>query len=184
MERRKDGQIVAIAALAIAIVFMSVGFAVFAQNLNINGTAKVEKAVWDVHFDNNTFQELTGSKSVTKTFDESNTTLTWSTTLSKPGDIAGFTVDAKNFGTFDANLKSITLSPLTTEQSKYLKYLVSYDGGSYSTSQTGLTKALAAGTAKTVTVKVEYIQPTDSSDLPTEDVNVTLTATLGYEQAN
>ena len=35
MERRKDGQIIAIAALAIAIVFMSVGFAVFAQNLNI-----------------------------------------------------------------------------------------------------------------------------------------------------
>ena len=52
MERRKDGQIIAIAALAIAIVFMSVGFAVFAQNLNINGTATVEKAVWDVHFDN------------------------------------------------------------------------------------------------------------------------------------
>ncbi len=182
MEKRKDGQIIAIAALAIAIVFMSVGFAVFAQNLNINGTATVEQAKWDIHFDDTTFNS-TGNVTVTPTFDSASTTLTWTATLEKPGDYAEFTVDAKNYGTFDATLKSITLSSLTTAQAKYLKYLVSYDGGTYSETQTGLSKALDAGDAETVKIKLEYFQPTESTDLPNQQVTVNLTATLGYEQA-
>ena len=183
MERRKDGQIIAIASLAIAIVFMSVGFAVFAQNLNINGTATVEKAVWDIHFDPSTFATATGSKAVTQSFDAGNTTLTWSTTLSQPGDFAEFTVDAKNFGTLDAKLKSITMSGLSADQAYYLDYYVSYGGGTYSTSQTGLSKALAADASETVKVKLVYKQPEDSTKLPSADVTVNLTATLGYEQA-
>ena len=120
MEKRKDGQIVAIAALAIAIIFMSVGFAVFTQNLNINGTATVEEAKWDIHFDDSTFNS-TGNVTVTPTFDSTTTTLSWSATLSQPGDYVEFTVDAKNYGTFDANLKTITLDGLTDAQKKYLK---------------------------------------------------------------
>ena len=183
MERRKDGQIIAIAALAIAIVFMSVGFAVFAQNLNINGTATVEAASWDIHFDQSTFAITTGSKAVTQSFDAGSTTLTWSTTLSQPGDFAEFTVDVKNFGTLDAKLKSITMSGLSTEQAYYLDYLVSYGGGTYNTSQTGLSKPLAADASETVKVKLVYKQPDDSANLPSTDVTVNLTATLGYEQA-
>ena len=183
MEKRKDGQIVAIAALAIAIVFMSVGFAVFAQNLNINGTATVEKAIWDIHFDDSTFATTSESVAVTPTFDSASTTLSWTATLKKPGDYAEFTVDAKNYGTFDAKLKSITLSSLTAEQAKYLKYYVSYGGGTYSATVTGLSKALAANGSETVKVKLEYFQPTDSADLPSTDVTVNLTAALGYEQA-
>lgn len=183
MERRKDGQIIAIAALAIAIVFMSVGFAVFAQNLNINGTATVEAASWDIHFDPSTFALSTGSEAVTQSFDAGNTTLTWSTTLSQPGDFAEFTVDAKNFGTLDANLKSITMSGLSNEQSNYLDYLISYGGVTYSTSQTGLSKPLAANASETVKVKLVYKLPDESTQLPSTDVTVNLTATLGYEQA-
>jgi len=183
MEKRKDGQLIAIAALAIAIVFMSVGFAVFAQNLNINGTATVEKAVWDIHFNESSFATSTNSVAVTPTFDSTSTALSWTATLKKPGDFAEFTVDVKNFGTFDANLKSITLSGLTDTQKKYLKYLVSYDGGTYDNNVSGLSKPLAADASKTVKVKLEYFQPTDSADLPSTDVNVSLSAVLGYEQA-
>lgn len=182
MERRKDGQIIAIAALAIAIVFMSVGFAVFAQNLNINGTATVEKAVWDVHFDNETFTN-SGTVNATLADTSTNTTLQWSATLRQPGDYVEFTVDVVNEGTFDAKLKSIALSTLTAAQAKYLKYYVSYDGGTYASSVSGLSKILTAGATEPVKVKLVYEQPEISTDLPTEQVSVNLTATLGYEQA-
>ena len=181
MEKRRDGQVIAIAALAIAIVFMSVGFALFAQNLNINGTAYVEKAVWDVRFDERTFNS-TGNVDIAYNFD-SNTTMSWKTTLKQPGDYAEFTVDVKNLGTFDAVLKSITMSSLTEAQAKYLKYYVSYDGGTYDATVTGLSKPLNAGDAETVKVKLVYFQPENSADLPSEQVTVNLTATLGYEQA-
>ena len=76
------------------------------------------------------------------------------------------------------------MSSLTTEQQKYLKYTVTYDGTEYTASTSNLAIALAkqTGTAP-VKVRVEYVQPTDAADLPASDVEVSLTATLAYEQA-
>ncbi len=181
MEKRKDGQIIAIAALAIAIIFMSVGFAVFAQNLQINGRAYVEKSVWDVGFDKSTFTN-TGTIDAITSFDGT-TSFQWKATLKKPGDYVEFTVDVKNAGTFDAKLKSITMNELPAAQAKYLNYYVSYDGGTYSNSITGLSKSLPSGETRQVKVKLVYFQPENSADLPTEQVTVDLTTSLGYEQA-
>ena len=101
----------------------------------------------------------------------------------KPGDFYETTISAKNYGTFNATMKAITMSTLTAAQQKYLTYTVTYDGTTYSASQSGLSSALATNAAKDVKIRLEYLQPTDSADLPQTDVDVTISGRLDYEQA-
>ena len=180
MKKSLNASTLSILLLSIAFVVMSVGFAAYAQNLDINGTATVKKAEWKVQFKDSSYVETTKSVAATsKTL--TNTALTYAITLN-PGEFYESTITVENAGTIAAQLSSITMSSLTAEQQKYLKYSVSYDGTSYTASQTGLSNALAANATASVKVRVEYVFPDDSADLPTEDVTVTLTAALGYVQ--
>ena len=83
-------------------------------------------------------------------------------------------------------LKALTMSTLTPAQAKYLTYTVTYDGTAYTESQSGLSLSLPStegSNTKVVKVRVAYVQPESSTDLPTEsDATVTLTASLDYEQ--
>ena len=181
MERRKNGQVVVIIALVIAIVCMSVGFAAFSSELKITGTAKVAASKWDVHFVTTSYAEKTNSVVATSK-DIQNLVATYAVTLTKPGDFYSFDIDVINDGTFDATLKTLTLTELTDAQKKYLTYEVTYGSTVYTSSQTGLAIDLAASATTKVNVKVSYIMPESSDDLPADDVNLTLTAALGYEQ--
>ena len=181
MEKGKNVQLAVIAVLAVAVLAMSVGYAAFSTQLNLNGTANVKASSWNVAFDEASLTN-SGVTATTQTVDA--TTVSYSVTLEKPGDYYEADVNVKNTGTFDANLTGITMSSLNTEQQKYLKYTVNYDGTEYTASTSNLAIALAkqTGTAP-VKVRVEYVQPTDAADLPASDVEVSLTATLAYEQA-
>lgn len=185
MEKKKNTQLLVIAVLSFAILFMTVGFATYATTLTIHGTATVQPNTWSVHYVDTTYAETTGSKAATsKTI--TNTDVTYSVTLNKPGDFYEFSIDVINDGSFDAVLKAITMSTLTEAQDKYLNYTLTYDGTPYTASQTGLSNSLpfASGSnTKTVKVRVEYVQPESSADLPQQAVDVTLTASLDYQQA-
>ena len=192
MEKKRNSQTIIIAILAVAVLFMSVGFAAFAQTLNIQGNVTVEPTKWSVHWDTTSYSQTTGSVPVLNgslttgtTPTLTNTDVTFGARLTKPGDFAEFSIDAINDGDFDAKLTSITLSPLTTAQSKYLTYTVTYNGVEYSATTTGLNISLPATGTNTVTVKVrvEYITPGQASELPTEAANITLSASFDYEQA-
>lgn len=183
MENKKNTQLVIIGVLAVAILFMSVGFAAYARELTINGTARVGAYKWSVHFVENSYTESTGSVAATShTLGE--TAMTYDVTLNTPGDFYEFTVNVINDGNFNAQLSSITLSPLDAAQSKYLTYTLTYENVDYTASATGLTYSLPyTGTnTKPVKVRVAYVLPENSADLPTEAVNVSLTATLNYTQ--
>lgn len=182
---RKDNlvQNVVIVVLAVTIMVMSVGYALYSQTLNINGTATFSKANWDVHFDTGTFNETSTIKSTTHNV--GNTLITYEVTLPRPGTEYSFTVNAKNFGTIDAVLKGITLSGLTAAQQAYITYNVSYNGTVYNASATGLSVALASGASHPVIVTVGYVLPADPTALPTvADETVSLTVALDYESAN
>ncbi len=172
-------------ALAAVVLTMSVGFALYAQTLSINGQVQVDKSKWSVHFVTSSYAEDSGSVVASeKTI--ADTTMSYKAELRKPGDFYSFTINVINDGTFDATLKTITLSSLTTAQSKYLTYELTYEGNTYTTSQTGLNFSLPAATGtniKPVKVKATYITPSSEAELPNENVTVSLTATLGYEQA-
>ncbi len=184
MEKNKNTQLIVIAMLSFAILFMTVGFAAYASTLNINGTATVSPTKWSVHFVNGSYAESTGSVAATD-YSVTDNTVTYTVTLDKPGDFYEFTVNVINDGNFDATLKALTMSTLTAEQAKYLTYTVDYDGHEYNASQSSLSYDLpyAAG-SNTVPVKVKltYVQPENSADLPATAATVTLTAALDYQQ--
>ena len=180
MRQEREMQNAIIAVLAVAVLVMSVGFAVYSQTLNINGTATFTKAKWDVHFDTTTWSEVAGDLTATHTLN--NTTITYTVTLGKPGDVYTFSVDAKNFGTIDATLTGLTMTGLTTEQSKYASYVVEYNDVEYTESPQTISEDLLAGESHTVTVTVTYLNPADPADLPTDnDAVLTLTLALDYE---
>lgn len=103
----------------LAVVFiMAVGYAAFAQQLTINGTANITSN-WDVHFDpsyatgganaataivTHTGTLIGGSTASTAptgtlTYDANNTTATISVSLTQPGDYVTFTLRPTNYST-------------------------------------------------------------------------------------
>ena len=187
MEKQKNTQMLVIVVLSVALLTMAVGFAAFTATLNINGNITVKSTSWNIAFDTNSYSETDGSVTV----DASNrtitgTTVTYNVTLTKPGDFYEFTVNVKNTGDFNANLTGISMTSLTEAQAKYLTYTVTYDNGTpYSSTTTGLSNLLAKtnGVAP-VKVRVQYVQPANSDDLPSNDVTVSLSASLTYNQTN
>ena len=181
MKKKMNASTLSILLLSVAFLIMSVGFAAYSQNLNINGNATIKKALWKVQFVDTSYAESTGSVQATSKA-LTNTTMTYDVTLN-PGEFYEFTVDVENAGTFDAVLKSITMSTLTDEQKEYVKYTLTYDGVDYTSSNTSLSLDLLKETKKTVKVRVEYFLPEDETKLPTtEDVKLSLTASLNYSQ--
>ena len=191
MEKKRNSQTIIIAVLAVAVLFMSVGFALFAQTLNIQGNVQVEPAKWSVRWDSGSYQKSTGSVDILDgnlTANSgptlTNTDVTFGAKLTKPGDFAEFTINAINDGTFDAQLTAITLTSLTAAQAKYLEYTVTYNGVEYDASATGLSIDLPATGTNTVTVKVnvKYVQPENAAELPATQQTVSLSASFDYSQ--
>ena len=191
MEKKRNSQTIIIAVLAVAVLFMSVGFALFAQTLNIQGNVQVEPAKWSVRWDSTSYQKATGSVDILDgnlTANSgptlTNTDVTFGAKLAKPGDFAEFTINAINDGTFDAQLTAITLTSLTATQAKYLEYTVTYNGVEYDASATGLSIDLPATGTNTVTVKVnvKYVQPENAAELPATQQTVSLSASFDYSQ--
>ena len=184
MEKQKNSQLFMIAGLSLIVLFMTVGFALYESSLTVHGTTTVSPATWSVHYITNTYAESTGSVAATNTT-ITNTDVTYSVTLAKPGDFYEFTIDVINDGSFDAKLTALTMTALTTAQQKYLTYTVTYNGVDYTASQSNLNVSLPCtsnSNTKTMKVRVTYIQPENSSDLPSSSVDVTLNASLDYEQ--
>lgn len=176
--RKEKGVIILLILVAI---LMTVGFANFAENLNIKGNITVKSSKWSVHYDDTTYTESTGSVAASpKTI--TNTGYEFTATLNKPGEFYEATIKVVNDGTFGATLTGITMSTLSEEQQKYLTYTVTYDGTEYTASATGLNVALDSGKDATVKVKVAYIQPENSADLPESTETITITGNLNYLQ--
>ena len=194
MEKRRNGQTVIIAILAVAILFMSVGFALYSQTLRVTGNVQVDAAKWSIHWDTSSFAKSNGSvdilasSSVAGTTPElGDTSVSFGARLTKPGDYAEFTIDAVNDGTFNAQLSKITLSPeLTAAQKEYLSYSVTYNGQEFSETTDNLSIPLNPGQSNKVTVKVRinYLTPEDSTKLPSTAQNITMTAQFDYDQVS
>ena len=157
---------------------MSIAYAVLSTTLNINGTAQVQDASWNVHFDN--VQVNPYSVEINPVITDNNK-ITFSADLTTPGDFYKFTVDIVNEGSIDAMIESIAKVPeLTTEQKKYLRYEVEYvDGTSINDSQ-----LLKSGETKTISVLFSYRNDIPTSYLPTTETDFDLEIVLVYVQAN
>ena len=184
MEKQTKVTNIAIIALAVAVVFMSVGFALYSQQLTLNGTATVQPATWNVKFDTQTGVTVAQNSVAATTSTLTDTSYTYAFTLAKPGDYFEVDIPVVNAGTINAKLKKVTMSELSASQSNYLSYTLSYNGTPYTQTTDNLSTALNAQGTATVKVKVEYLLPNDSANLPQTAQTVTITGALDYESVD
>lgn len=128
MERNGNGKIIAIVALFVAVIGLSLGFAAYSSYLRVESTATVQTSTdnWKVGFsvDGTTIQALNSTGTVTgenQTTDH--TTDTGSITVSKytitqnanpvlsttTGSSVSYTLSVLNKGSIDANLSEVTI---------------------------------------------------------------------------
>ena len=178
----------------VLLLFISIGYALLSQNLNINGYSKVHNSTWYIHFDNIDVKSGSvsiGSGDTAATINPNDDTeVSYTVTLNKPGDYYEFTVDAVNDGSIDG-MVDLTSSKIKIGDNdyvditdeylpKYLKYKVSYASGGPILKN----HILKAGESETYKVRIEYSRDINKTDLPSEDKTITINIDSDYIQAN
>lgn len=180
MKKNKNQKIFIFLLLLLAV---SVGYALIATTLKINGTSNVKSARWNVYWDN--VQIKSGSVETTEQnraqiVDQDKTIVEYTVELSDPGDYYEFTVDAVNDGSLDAMVDTIVDNGLTAAQKEYINYSVKYSDGTTVTEKDKLT----AHTRDTYKVRLEYRTDIDPSKLPEGNQVIDLSFEIKYVQAN
>ena len=113
VEKERRIKTLSLVALIVAVLGLTVAFASLSQMLTINGTATVDAASWDVHFENLTGPDITGSASTSGTPSINDTTISGlNMSVTKPGDSVTYYFDIVNDGTIDAVLDTDLKSSL------------------------------------------------------------------------
>lgn len=161
----------------ISILSLTIAYSALSSVLNIAGNAEIIASTWDIYLDN----AIVSSGSITKDNPviNSNTTLSFSTELTTPGDFYEFTVDIVNEGSIDAMIDQIIKAPeLTSEQAKYLKYEISYQNGESITTK----QRLAAKSHTKLKVRIEFRNDITVSELPEVSEQLNLKIQIIYLQ--
>ena len=207
---RNQRFVVLVALLAVALVStIGVAVAAFSQNLTIEGTATVKGTSWDIHFENLKDAQIVSSLNTAKeitapTIDGTSTKISkYDVELKNDGDAVTYTFDVKNDGDIDAKITAVTMNNGSTltcnsnggtagEQTTRnqntcanLEYTLTYADGT----NVALGDQVAAGTSKTMKLKLEYKAKgpsgTGTEYYPDDDVKVSnLGVTITYGQAN
>jgi hypothetical protein len=166
MKRKKNDRRYFIASLFIVVLSLAVGYAIFAETLNITGTAQTTGS-FDVEFFSATFVENDGATGASATISGDKNTLTLGvTSLAMPGDSVTYTITIKNVGNIDAELLSVDQTGGTDTD-------VTLDLPVWTTGVT-----LAAGDTYTFDVTVEW-----DIDSITGNKDISYTLDLNYQQA-
>ena len=176
--------------LSVALVSLTIGYALMSSNLKINTTGMVTPASWRIHFIDSS-STTQGSATVSGLPEKTDTTeLSYNCTLTKPGDQCRVDATIKNDGDINAKLALITkLDPTytgTDEDVALMKentvYNVKYNNID---SSTILSKnpTLTPGSEATVTIVFGYKR--EATTLPSNTISVSnLGVQLLYEQIN
>jgi len=165
----------------LAIVFvMAVGYAAFATQLNINGTANITSS-WDVHIKSLTAGTPVGT-ATSRSADvvEGNPLeVEFETELLAPGDSLTYTVEVENSGSLPAKLSNIkfnqTQSNTATEEGKDTRTII------YSYAGISINDVLEPGATKSFTVTVQY-NPAITTQPEENDKTSILDMQLSYVQ--
>ncbi len=175
--RRRHAPSKWVTVLLFVLFGMGIGYAAIATTLEIDGTSDIDRASWDVHFEN--VQVTSGSVTASTPTITDNTTVNFSANLANPGDFYEFTIDLVNAGTLNAKLDDIEILPvLTTEQANYFSYSVKY----VPNKAINIDDGLEAGVTQTIFVRVEYLTQSNTSLYPTDDTNFSFSVAMNYIQ--
>lgn len=182
MQKDRGFRALAIAAICVAVVALSIGYAALSQNLDINGTATVKGNNWDIHFENlikPTVENggLVGT-ATEQTSSITTTTLMFAASLTLPGDSITYDWDVKNAGTLDAKLSETpVLTGLDAATAANVTYTFTYLDGTAVLANDVIT----AGKTEHLRVTVTFNQ--SATTLPNVDTELALSSTLTYVQA-
>ena len=189
--RNGNSKMMAVIALVIAVVGLSIGFAALQTQLTVNGTAEVTGGTkWDVKFVTSSLSKVeAGTATGTNPTVAATSVSGFKATLKKPGDKVTYYFQVTNAGSFDAKLDSITIGTPTCSTAAFcsnLKYTFAYTTASGGVAGTvpAVNDTLAANETKWLVLSVEYLASADASTLPSTTVTVSgLSATMNYVQA-
>lgn len=182
MEKERKIKILSIIALLVAILGLTVAFAALSESLTINGTASLDAATWDVHFENISGPTITGDATEVSAPEITDNGITLSkinVNLTKPKDSVKYTVDVVNDGTINAEIVNIVKGELTAEQEKAIEFSVTNEDG------TNLEEGfiLNAKAKQKLVVTIRYKDDIEASDL-LADQSIDLSLTLNYVQTD
>ena len=191
MEKSRNYVVFGVLALVVSLVAVSLAYAGFSQQLNINGSASIKNASWNVHFLAPRTDTPVGTASwatapalagATKIGD-------FSATLNAPGDELDFDFDVENTGTFNAKLDSITIgTPSCSGDNNFTCSQITYklyqkNGTEVTNVATADGNLAANGGKKTYTLKLKFDDLNNENKLPASDVTVTgLSVVFNYSQ--
>jgi len=174
-----------LAIIAIIIAALAFGYAYLTTTLSINGITDIDRNSWDVYFDNAVVTEgsVTGAQVIEAPTITSDTEVEFHVNLKKPGDFYEFTIEARNDGTIDAMINSVSKklnnADITTLPA-YLDYKVTYEDDI----EIEDNHLLAAESLETYKIRVEFKKNISSSDLPSTAQSLTLSFGVEYVQAD
>lgn len=133
---------------------------------------------WLIEFEN--VKVYTGSVNAIKsaTIAATKTEVDYEVKLSQPGDYYKFDVEIKNKGNLDAKIYNILESGLSTNQKKYLLHQVTYSNGNTIKAN----DELLSGETKKITVLLKFRDDINSSDLPNQKQDISISYKITYIQ--
>ena len=155
-----------IAGLCMILVIMGVGYAAFQSQLKISGTSNITSN-WSVKITDIQSKVISGNPTNASEPTHTDTTATFRTTLTSPGDTMQYDVTVSNEGDIDAKLDKITI-PESTNPAIGFEVSGIEEGSLLEAKQTAI-----------LTVTVKY---NDVTEQPT-DLTADLEITLDYSQA-
>ena len=171
----RKGRNIVIAALLVAVVIMTIGYAALSQSLRISGTSSIG-ATWDIRFSKAELVsgETTAMTTTAPTIAPGSTTATFNVNFTEPGQKITYQLTVHNGGSLDAILKSINMSPTGMKPSQVT------DGIYYDvTGVTANSTRCNAGADNKVKLVIGWKQT--GTEMP-DTLSETITITLNYEQ--
>ncbi len=117
VEKERKIKVLSLVALIVAVLGLTVAFAALSQTLTINGTASVNAAEWDIHFENLEPNLSDGAKLNSEPVLDGTSITGIDAVITKPGDGVEIGVDMVNKGTINAKIGSVEISKLCTLES-------------------------------------------------------------------
>ena len=185
MMEKKDRSFrsLAVIAVLVAVVGISVAFAALSQLINIDANARIPgnpitNPRWSIILENLQPAETLGTAVVDSAavLTNNSTTMSFAVSLKKPGDAVIYYVDVANKGEIDAKVSGVTLTGITAAQANDIIFTVTYRNGA----AINVGDTLNAGVARQLVVIVEY--DWNAENLPEDDVELSLGATITYVQ--
>jgi hypothetical protein len=189
----KDKKLVfGILALLVGIVAVSISYAAFTQNLNINGSANVQATSWSVHFANltNGVRNGTAVERTAPTIKSGRTDIgDYAVDFYTPGDSITYKFDVVNDGDYDAKIAVVTKgtpscsgtdTTSNTNVCNNLEYTLKYTSNNQ---DVAVNDTLKKNETKNMTLVLRYKSTIGQNELPTAEVTVSnLGITLQYAQ--